>query len=45
MKINIPDDKTILRGVVKAKYGHLAICGDEQVTYVGDGVGSMSKNE
>lgn len=31
--------------LVKTKYGYIAVCGDEQVTYVGDGIWSVAKDE
>ena len=38
----ILDDKTMLRAIVKTKYGYIAVKYDDYVTYVGDGIWSVS---
>ena len=42
MSVIILDDKTILRAMVKTKYGYIAVKYDDYVTYVGDGIWSVS---
>ena len=43
--INFVNNGNYFRALVKTKYGYIAVCGDEQVTYVGDGIWSVSKDE
>ena len=40
--INFVNNDNYFRAIVKTKYGHIAVCGDDYVTYVGDGVWSVS---
>ena len=40
--INFVNNGNYFRALVKTKYGYIAVCGDEQVTYVGDGIWSVS---
>ena len=42
MSAIILDDKTMLRAIVKTKYGYIAVKYDDFVTYVGNGVWSVS---
>lgn len=42
MSAIILDDKTMLRAIVKTKYGYIAVKYDDYVTYVGDGIWSVS---
>ena len=42
MSAIILDGKTMLRVIVKTKYGYIAVKYDDYVTYVGDGVWSVS---
>ena len=42
MSAIILDDKTMLRAIVKTKYGYIAVKYDDFVTYVGDGIWSVS---
>ena len=43
--INFVNNGNYFRALVKTKYGYIAVCGDEQVTYVGDGIWSVAKDE
>lgn len=42
MSAIILDGKTMLRAIVKTKYGYIAVKYDDYVTYVGNGVWSVS---
>lgn len=42
MSAIILDGKTMLRAIVKTKYGYIAVKYDDYVTYVGDGIWSVS---
>ena len=42
MSTIILDDKTMLGTIVKTKYGYIAVKCDDYVTYVGDGIWSVS---
>lgn len=42
MSAIILDDKIMLRAIVKTKYGYIAVKYDDFVTYVGDGIWSVS---
>ena len=42
MSVIILDDKTMIRAIVKTKYGYIAVKYDDFVTYVGDGIWSVS---
>ena len=43
--INFVNNGNYFRALVKTKYGYIAVCGDEQVTYVGGGIWSVAKDE